>query len=203
MRIVPVILILGLMPVMLVGGSSPGDDSPSLSGGNGTGEFYARVLHRDDLHDVGVYEVEVKVWPATGLWPGVAVENETIKETNIHTLIRVRGLSSPADHLSRARPHVQVEREREYFVDAMAFVWKIVSAHEYLILADPVMVESRPGAYVTEVDAFIEVGGTRVGLADTIIFAGHADRGMGGDHDWGTRHVPERGGEGARRRGSE
>ena len=103
----------------------------------GNGEFYARVLHEHDLHDVNVYEVEVKVIPSTGRWPGVQVVNETIKEVNIHTLIRIRGLSGPGDHLSRLRSHVAVEREREYFIDAMEFLWKVLSAHEYLILSGP------------------------------------------------------------------
>ena len=76
----------------------------------------------------------------------------------------------------------------------MTFIWKVLSAHEYLILADPVLVESPPGsgAKVTEVDAYIEVGGVRISFADTIIFAGHADSGTAGDHNWGARHVPEK-----------
>ena len=68
------------------------------------------------------------------------------------------------DHGSRLRPHVRVEQEHNYFVDAMEFVWRVIAAHEYLILADPVLVESPAGsgAMVTEVDAFIEVGGVRI-----------------------------------------
>ena len=170
------------------------DSKPKRSVKRGDGEFYARVLHRDDLHDVNLYEVEVKVFPSTGKWPGVSLVNETVKELNIHTLIRIRGLSAPADHRSRLRPHVRVEQEREYFVDAMSFIWKLVSAHEYLILSNPMLVESPPGsgALVTEVDAFLEVGGIRVNLVDTIIFAGHADSSRGGGHDWGMRQVPEK-----------
>ena len=198
-RITSAIVVILLCTPYLLSGSSPGDgdngwlDSPVVQK-QGRGEFYARVLHEHDVHDVNLYEAEVKVTPSTGEWPGVSVSNETIKETNIHTLIRVRGLSAPADHLSRLRPHVHVEQEREFFVDAMSFVWKVLSAHEYLILKDPALVESPAGsgAYVTEVDAFIEIGGIRVSLADTIIYAGHADRGTASNHDWGKRQVPQK-----------
>ena len=144
-----IVAILLFTPYLLSGSSPGGDDEwsdrPAVQK-QGRGEFYARVLHRDDVHDVNLYEAEVKVTPSTGEWPGVAVSNETIKETNIHTLIRVRGLSAPADHLSRLRPHVRVEQEREFFVEAMSFVWKVLSAHEYLILKDPALVESPAGS---------------------------------------------------------
>ena len=192
-----IIGILFCTPFLLSGSSPNGDDDDWTSNGQeverGSGEFYARVLHEHDVHDVNVYEAEVKVKPSTGEWPGVAIKNETIKETNIHTLIRIRGLSVPIDHGSRLRPHVVVEQEHQYFVDAMEFVWKVLSAHEYLILADPVLVESPPGsgAMVTEVDAYLEVGGVRISLADTIVFAGHADVGTASSHDWGKRQVPE------------
>ena len=197
-RITSAIIVILFCTPFLLSGSSPNDDDDDWTSNGqeverGSGEFYARVLHEHDVHDVNVYEAEVKVKPSTGEWPGVAISNETIKETNIHTLIRVRGLSTPADHLSRLRPHNVVERERVFFVNAMAFVWKVLSAHEYLILADPVLVESPAGsgAMVTEVDAYIEVGGIRISLADTIIFAGHADAGTAGSHNWGSRQVPE------------
>lgn len=194
-----IITILLLAPYLL-SGSAPssndfGDtDGPERSIRRGDGEFYARVLHEHDVHNVDIYEVEVKVIPSTGNWPGVNVTNDTIKETNIHTLIRIRGLSVPIDHDSRLRPHITVEQEHQYFVDAMEFVWKVLSAHEYLILADPVLVESPAGsgALVTEVDAFLEIGGTRISLADTIIFAGHADTGRAGSHNWGSRSVPKK-----------
>ena len=181
----------------LISGSSSGDEDWSANGkevSRGSGEFYARVLHEHDIHNVDVYEAEVKVVPSTGRWPGVQVVNETIKEVNIHTLIRVRGLSVPVDHGSRLRPHVAVEQEHRYFVNAMEFVWRVLAAHEYLILSDPVLVESPPGsgAMVTEVDAFLEIAGTRVSLANTIIFAGHADKGEAGDYNWGSRSVPEK-----------
>ena len=192
-----IIVILLFTPYFLSGDAPYDDfgdaDSPLRSVERGEGEFYARVLHEHDVHNVDIYETEVKVQPSTGNWPGVAVNNDTIKETNIHTLIRVRGLSVPIDHGSRLRPHVMVEQEHEYFTDAMEFVWRVLSANEYLILADPVLVESPQGsgAMVTEVDAFIEVGGVRISLADTIIFAGHAHTGKAGDYDWGKRNVPE------------
>ena len=116
-RITSAIFVILLCSPFLLSGSSPNDDFDDWDGNGqeverGRGEFYARVLHRDDVHDVNVYEVEVKATPSTGAWPGVSVSNETIKETNIHTLIRIRGLSTPADHLSRLRPHNVVERER-------------------------------------------------------------------------------------------
>ena len=191
-----IIAILLLTPYFLSGSAPNYDDlgdtsRPERSIRRGDGEFYARVLHEHDVHNVDIYEVEVKVVPATGNWPGVSVTNSTIKETNIHTLIRIRGLSVPIDHASRLRSHVVVEQEHRYFVDAMEFVWKVLSAHEYLILADPVLIESPvgSGAMVTEVDAFIEVGGIRISLADTIVFAGHGHK--DGDHNWGSRSVPQ------------
>ena len=197
-RITSAIIVILLCSPFLLSGSSPGggdndwDENPKAQ--RGRGEFYARVLHEHDVHDVNVYEVEVKVKPSTGEWPGVSVSNVTIKETNIHTLIRLRGISTPADHLPRLRPHIAVEKEQDFFVDAMEFVWKVLSAHEYLILSSPVFLELPPGsgAYVTEVDAFIEIGGVRISLADTIVFAGHADKGTTGDHNWGVRDVPEK-----------
>ena len=190
------IVVILLCAPYLLSGSSPGDDSATYrvptTINRGEGEFYARVLHEHDVHNVDIYEVEVKVQPSTGNWPGVTVNNDTIKETNIHTLIRIRGLSVPIDHGSRLRPHVVVEQEHEYFTDAMEFVWRVLSAHEYLILANPVLVESPAGsgAMVTEVDAYLEIAGTRISLANTIIFAGHADKGRAGDHNWGQRQVP-------------
>ena len=197
-RITSAIIAILLCTPYLLSGSSPGDDGNNWNENprvqRGRGEFYARVLHEHDIHDVNVYEVEVMVQPSTGKWPGVSVSNVTIKETNIHTLIRIRGLSTPADHLPRLRPHVKADKERDFFVDAMDFVWKVLSAHEYLILADPVLLESPvgSGAMVTEVEAFIEVGGIRISLADTIVFAGHGHKGTAGDHSWGVRNVPEK-----------
>lgn len=195
-RITSAIVVILLCTPYLLSGSSPGDDDTFFNEPKerGSGQFYARVLHRDDLHDVNLYEVEVKVTPSLGNWPGVTVQNDTIKETNVHTLIRIRGLATPVDHLSRLRPHVAVERERDFFVDAMAFVWKVVSAHEYMILSSPVLVESPEGsgALVTEVDAYLEIGGVRISLADIIVFAGHAHYGGASDHNWGIRNVPKK-----------
>ena len=196
---VVIITLLFCAPYLLSGDAPNYDDlgdtgAPERSIKRGDGEFYARVLHEHDVHNVDIYEVEVKVVPATGNWPGVSITNGTIKETNIHTLIRLRGLSVPIDHASRLRPHVTVEKEHDFFVGAMEFVWKVLSAHEYLILANPVLLESPAGsgAMVTECDAYLEVGGVRISLADTIIFAGHADAGTAGDYDWGKRQVPKK-----------
>ena len=163
---------------------SNGDTEVALDGGR----FYARVKLRDDLHRVDAFAAEVKVHPATGQWPGATITNtDAIVETNIFTIVRIRGISVPSQYPSRARPHAQVARERERFDKAIHYLWAQVHNAETLILE---RVEWVPADKVYLCDVFVNLGGLELNLATMLVNDGHACKLLEAPHwDWGARLV--------------
>ena len=118
---------------------------------------YARVLYRDDLINPTRYFMEIKV-PPDRKFPTISSDNIQ-SETNIHALIRLRGVYAPraSQMKHRYRPHRKVERERHRYNETMTQVWKLLSSSEYLVLRN-VQVDEEPPEYaesMTEYPGFV------------------------------------------------
>ena len=166
----------------------PVSDSESV-----TGAFFARVEQQHDIHQPHLFEVEVKVLPALGEWPGIGFDvRGSVTELNLHTWVVIRGITVPSSYTSRERPHQEVEFERRRFDKAMDFVWQMLKGQGYVVLENPVWLagkESVSTAGVYACDVFVFVGGMKISLADILVRSGHAKRGKTGDFDWGSPHV--------------
>ena len=162
-------------------------DNPDTMEVKGKGEFYFRVQYRDDLHNAAYMFGEVKVKPSEGKWPGVDVNiNKGYShEVNAHINFQIRDISVPLVEVSRARPHIQVERERRRGDAAASYVWAIISQSETLIISQPTAV----GYNVIEGDLFAVIGGLRLNVADMLNADGHGRIGDA-EWDWGLR-IPE------------
>ena len=142
---------------------------------------YARVLYRDDLINATRYFLEIKV-PPDREFPAIASDNIQ-SETNIHALVRLRGVYAPraSQMKHRYRPHIKVERERHRFNEAMTQVWKLLSSSEYLVLRN-VQIDDDPPEYVESMteypgflaDIYYVVGEVERNLAEDLIMDGYA-----------------------------
>lgn len=168
-------------------GSDPVASGPAFDAEAYKGRFFARVELRDDLERVDAFFAEVKVFPALSSWPNVKIDTENVFETNIRALIHVRGISVPSRMPNRARPHIQVERERRRFDAAIHYLWDIVKNSETLILENVVEdTENR----VFRCDVAVLLGGQEIDLARMLVTDGHAAYQVEETHwDWGAPNV--------------
>ena len=183
------------------GGSDTNDDEgpdqaqrPPRKVDESKGVFYARVRLRDDIRAVNLLFAEVKVFPPEvhhTKWPGTSIEYNDVylEEVNVKCEIRIRGIEAPSRTPRFSRPHVEVERERSRFDDAVHFLWGLISDSKtpnsrVLILQNPDIYED---TNIIEVDAFVRLGGHELSIAEVLVRDGHAQYGEG--WDWGGRIV--------------
>ena len=153
----------------------------------GDGVFFAEIEQLHDLHNPNFFEAVVKVSPGDE-WPGQTL-TDTNYETNQRYWIKIRGIDVPAVNESRNKPHVEMRRHRRRFERAMDFVWKILSASEYMVLGQPEL-QKETGSYFC--DVYVDLGGQRLSLADMMVDKGHALYGQFGEFDWGREVVRRR-----------
>ena len=156
---------------------------------DGDGVFYAELEQRDDLHNPNFFEANVKVFPLDNdeyKWPGQALAQKNY-ETNQRYWIKIRGIDVPSASEPRNKPHSEMRRVRRRFQSGMDFVWKILSAAEYMVLANPKLDGE---SYIC--DVFVDFAGQRLSLADMMVYQGHAMYGLFGEFDWGREIVRRR-----------
>ena len=154
----------------------------------GDGVFFAEIEQLHDLHNPNFFEAVVKVHPADDIWPGQTL-TLTNYETNQRYWIKIRGIDVPSVNEPRDKPHVEMRRHRRRFQNGMDFVWKILSASEYMVLMAPELQEET-GSYFC--DVYVDLGGQRLSLAQMMVDKGHALYGQFGEFDWGREVVRRR-----------
>lgn len=163
-------------------------DRPPVSG---DGVFYAELEQLHDLHNPNFFEANVKTFPLDNdkyKWPGQSLAEKNY-ETNQRYWIKIRGIDVPSTNEPRNKPHAEMRRVRRRFERGMDFVWKILSAAEYMVLAKP---EFQEGTYSYICDVYVDLAGQRLSLADMMIDKGHAMPGLFGEYDWGKEVVRRR-----------
>ena len=170
--------------------SGPGDDPDNmpLPTNETRGEFFARIEHLHDLLKPNEFFAEIKVHPGTGKFPLIT---GGYTETNVHCVIRVRGTSVPdacQTEDMRARPHYDVERERQRWDAAMRYVWNVIEPNRTLRVGNPEVFGN-----VVEVDVYFFLGGAWHDLAVAMEADSHAYPIVEGYiYDWGKRLVDVR-----------
>ena len=155
------------------------------------GVFYGEIEYRDEIHSPSLFEAWVRVHPSDG-WPEVELHNN-ISEASIHTWIQMRGISIPTMDTYRNRPHVEVERERRRFDEAITFLWNLIHASEYVVLENPKLVSRNNGnSPIVACNVYIEIGGAKVDLAKALVENGHAMYNDQDSIDWGHRNIREK-----------
>ena len=145
------------------------------------GEWYAQVELRDELHTVKWWEARIKTKPPMSPeFPETEIRSK-VQQSDIVAHIVIRGVSVPENH-DRTGPISDVNLERRRFDDAINYVWNMLEACEYFIVANP----EWTGEYYL-VDVYIEVAGQRLNFKDALIFAGHATD--DDKTDWGKRNL--------------
>ena len=210
MKLIRITLVIMMIPFilflpLLFGGSDDGNGDPVIDipadeddtpfrmpwdrdkSQRGEGAFYANVEYRDEVHTPRDFEAFVKVHPAQGYWPGTVIP-DNVTESTLHTWIRIRGISVPSHNPDRYRPHIEIDRERRRFNDGITFLWKLVSAAEYVILENP----ERFGKMVY-CDVYTELGGIKVSIARKLVKQGHAVYADTDNMDWGHRDIRKKG----------
>ena len=182
---------------LLSGGVDNSDsDNPYLRSDTPTqpeasGVFYGKIEYRDEIHSPDLFEAWVRVHPSDG-WPEVELHNN-ISEASVHTWIQMRGISIPKMNTYRNRPHIEVERERQRFDIAVTFLWNLIHAAEYIVLENPQLVaQEAPNTPIVVCDVYIEIGGTKVDLAKSLVENGHAMYNNQDSIDWGHRNIGEK-----------
>ena len=112
-------------------------------------------------------------------------------ETNVHSLIRLRGVSIPRsmqEAETRARPHIYVNRERSRFDGAMDYIWSLVKLNKTLKVHNPKVVVDDE---CVECDIEFMIGGQWASLAGTMLYDEHARplQTDGSVWDWGSHNV--------------
>lgn len=189
---------LAMIPMLSQSGSDGTDTDdppapPKLKAEGG--QFYARVVLRDDILAVNEFFAEIKIHPTDKRWPGAEIKPREAysEEVNLKTNIRIRGISVPTILPNPNQPHQYVERERDRFDDAVHFVWGLISDNKTpnarpLILANPTVAKDG----LIEVDMWVMVGGHTLNVAVMLVKDGHARYGNQTDWDWGHRAIQKR-----------
>ena len=175
--------------VLAFAGSDGEEDMPPIPSTEGAGEgVYATIEYRDDLIAADTLFMEVKAHPKAK-FPKIT---GGYAETNVHCLIRIRGISVPrALQLpeERARPHVFVNNERKRFDGAMDYIWSLAKLNKIFMLHNPVVVKTDK---VVECDVSIYIGGAWGSLGGSMINDEHARPLLNNvEWDWGTRNVTQ------------
>lgn len=183
--VIGVLVALGFVCILAFAGSE-GDDAPIPISTKGA--IYATIEYRDDLIAADTLFMEVKAHPKAR-FPKIA---GGYAETNLHCLIRIRGISVPrALQLpeERARPHVFVNNERKRFDGAMDYIWSLAKLNKIFMLHNPVVIKDDK---VVECDVSIYVGGAWGSLGGSMINDEHARPLLNDvEWDWGTRNVTQ------------
>ena len=171
--------------------SGPGDEDMEelpTSDTETKGAFFARVEYLHHLLKPHEYFAEIKVHPGTGKFPLIT---GGYTETNVHCVIRVRGISVPdacQTEDKRDRPHEDVEREQQRWDAAMRYVWNVIEPNRTLRVGNPEIVGD-----VVEVDVYFSLGGAWHDLAVSMEADSHAyPITEGYVFDWGKRLVEAR-----------
>ena len=142
---------------------------------------YARVRYQYHVINPTRYFMEIKL-ADDRTFAGLKSE-DIVAETNIHALVRLRGVYAGRGLLmeNRYRPHIKVEREQARYNAAMQQVWKLLSSSEYLILRNVEVDKDVPEYHETMTehpgivaDIYYVVGEVERNLAEDLIMDGYA-----------------------------
>ena len=118
-------------------------------------EILGRIAHRHDLMEIRTFFVEVRAYPGAG-FPGIV---GGFTETNVQTLVRLRGITVPtACHTPESRhnrPHAYIEKERARWAAGMDYVWSLLKLNKTLKIVNPTLAEDG----IVEADGQFYLGG--------------------------------------------
>lgn len=146
-------------------------------------EILGRVEHPHDLIDLRTMFVEARAYPGAG-FPSVSGGHV---ETNVHALIRLRGITTPTGcqtaESRQNRPHAYIARERQRWSDGMAYLWGLIGINKVIKIVNPEVVDG-----VVECDVKFYLGGAWHELDTAMIQDDYARRiHPGYDVEWGSK----------------
>ena len=167
-------------------GQQSNDDRPSaLASELKKGEFPFRVRIRDHMISANSWFAEVRVYPSQERFPNIRVERDSTLEASVRVILKIAGIEVPPPASDFYRWHRATEREESRFDASMHYTWRLLSASEYCVIANPKDIGG-----LIEGDVYVVIGGVRLNLADRLVEDGFALREE--NIDWGLRHPRSR-----------
>ena len=181
-----IFLLTILTSLSLASGSGPGDDggAPSQKSGNGDGEFYAWLVHPEDVFEANLMQLRVRLFPNTNEFPGMRkADVNRFDDTVVQATIAVEDLSVPLWNTQIAnRPQSHIQREQARGREALEFCRRAILNASGLLVVNPRYAKDDRQVHCRLV--LLDEAGDRVDLGALLVKNGFGSRKV---LDWGRR----------------
>ena len=181
-----IFLLTILTSLSLASGSGPGDDggAPSQKSGNGDGEFYAWLVHPEDVFEANLMQLRVRLFPNTNEFPGMRkADVNRFDDTVVQATIAVEDLSVPLWNTQIAnRPQSHIQREQARGREALEFCRRAILNASGLLVVAPRYEDSDRLVHCRL--ELLDEAGDRVDLGELLVKNGFGSRDV---LDWGRR----------------